>query len=735
MATPEATPLRDAVNETRPGGYGRDAADLPPGDKPADASGNAASTGDAVPFSDDWLLAKARAVHTNSTDYMEANVTAAWQRSVAHFRSEHAPGTGYSQSGFKRSKTFRPKTRAMIKGHEAACAVAVFGTTHVADVTPHDETDKQAVISAEVTKTLMQHRLSTPVWFLTVLGAYQDTKVYGICASHQYWDYRVVEDIIPEMDEYSQPVTQEDPETGEKVAMGRAEVRVLADEPCIELIEPENLRFDPMCDWRQPAKSSPYIEWLRPMYAGDVLQMMENPDPRKKWRSYDLSQILSSREPGTERVRQAREGKGRIDPTQQQSMDEMATVWVHFIVYRHEGVDFGWWTLGTQHVLTDAIPLTELYPHLKPGDRPFVIGYSSVEAHRNYPAGDVEQTAPVQAEINDIANQRLDNVKLVLNKRYFIRRGSQTDLDALMRNVPGGGVMMNDPEKDVQVLNTPDVTGSSYQEQDRLSTEFDEVAGAFSQASVLSNRKLNETVGGMDNIRSAAGAVQDLGLTIFFETWLEPVLRQVQQLICAYETDKTVLALAAKKTQLWKRYGIDEVTDDLFRHGLVVQVNCAIGNTDPVRRVERLGAAVERVSVLPGMLERLKSVEISDEVFGSLGFKGSSRFVMSDEEVQANIEKNGPPPPPPEIELKNKELDIRDKDNQLRDERERAKLELQREIAYAELALKQNLTMEELATRLGTEQMKNKTLRDTTALKEANRLAELNLKQATGSGI
>ena len=43
--------------------------------------------------------------------------------------------------------------------------------------------------------------------------------------------------------------------------------------------------------------------------------------------------------------------------------------------------------------------------------------------------------------------------------------------------------------------------------------------------------------------------------------------------------------------------------------------------------------------------------------------------------------------------------------------------------------------MEELATRLGTEQMKNKTLRDTTALKEANRLSEMNLKQATGSGI
>ena len=36
-----------------------------------------------------------------------------------------------------------------------------------------------------------------------------------------------------------------------------------------------------------------------------------------------------------------------------------------------------------------------------------------------------------------------------------------------------------------------------YQEQDRLNVDYDELTGSFSQGSVMTNRKLGETVGGM----------------------------------------------------------------------------------------------------------------------------------------------------------------------------------------------------------------------------------------------
>jgi hypothetical protein len=74
----------------------------------------------------------------------------------------------------------------------------------------------------------------------------------------------------------------------------------------------------------------------------------------------------------------------------------------------------------------------------------------------------------------------------VLNKRYKVKRNAQVDVEALTRNVPGGS-QMNDPEKDVIEMPTIDVTGSSYQEQDRLNVDFDELTGNFSQSSVMTS--------------------------------------------------------------------------------------------------------------------------------------------------------------------------------------------------------------------------------------------------------
>jgi hypothetical protein len=392
-----------------------------------------------------------------------------------------------------------------------------------------------------------------------------------------------------------------------------------------------------------------------------------------------------------------------------------------------------WWTLGTQLVLTDPVPLTEMYPHLQPGERPFVVGFSVVEAHRNYPDGDVAQIAPLQEEINSIANQRLDNVRLVLNKRYFVRRGSQMDLDALMRNVPGGGVMTNDPEKDVQVINTPDVTSSSYQEQDRLSQDLDDLVGGFGQSSIAAGGKQMDRAGSMDVLQGAAGAIQDYGIKIFFETWMQPVLRQLVRLEQMYETDHTVLAIAAKSTPLWQRYGTDIVTDEILQHNLSVTINVGIGNTDPVKRVQKLTFGVTQVVQLPDMQRRVKSMEIADEIFGSLGYKDASRFFMNDQELTEHMKTTPPPPPPPEVAVKMQELQQRGKEADQRNQRETVAAQQNHDWRMKQLDATDHLGHAKLADNVGIQAGKNKTQRDIAAAKEANRLAEINMKRADGA--
>jgi hypothetical protein len=116
-------------------------------------------------------------------------------------------------------------------------------------------------------------------------------------------------------------------------------------------------------------------------------------------RKYELGDILSTRKENADnRIRQAREGHMRIDPAQQTQGDEstLVLVWAHLNITRVDHEDYAYWTMGTQLLLTEPVRLTEMYPHLRRGERPFRIGFSSVEAHRNYPAGDVEQGASLQ---------------------------------------------------------------------------------------------------------------------------------------------------------------------------------------------------------------------------------------------------------------------------------------------------------------------------------------------------
>lgn len=735
------SPAPSARPQDRSDPYTRLPQDQPPGETPgADGAGSAVTDENDVEAETEsflkqeaWLIAKAHEIYTTSTDYLDSNITNTWEKNLAHFNNEHAPSTKFRSQNFKRSKVFRPKTRSMTKASEAALTNAMFSTLDVVDIQPEDETDEVQIASSKINKEILQYRLDRKLpWYQTTIGAFQSTKVYGLCISFQYWDYHEDTDIVPALT----------PEGGwmvddEGFPLGREETVVRRDELCCDLIAPENFRFDPMCDWRDPVNSSPYLIYMMPVYAVDAMENMEKLDPKTgqpAWKRHALGSLLATRRKNYDRTRQAREGRQRIDPADEQHGSAYTMLWAHMNIVNVNGEDMLFWTMGTELLLTDPMPLYEAFPHLQRGERPFTIGFSTIEAFRNYPAGDVEQASGIQEEINIIANQRLDNVKLVLNKRYYVKRGSQVDLDALIRNVPGGGVMMNDPEKDVQTVDTRDVTGSSYQEQDRLSVELDELVGSFSQTSVQSNKNLNETVGGMEAMQSGAGAVQDYGLRIFFETWVEPTLRQLVQLEQRYETDEVILGLAKNRAQLYQRYGINQITDTLLMQELTVRVNVGVGNTDPQRRVEKLMFAVKNAAGLPKMAERLKSEDVADEIFGTLGYKDATRFFRNDQE-QERYAKENPEQPPMDMQIKMAEQKMHEKDNAARDRREVMKLEMTAQLGFAKLLLERGMSHDEVMLKLGIEKMHDKTTRQTKALDNVVQLKEHTLRRETGAGV
>ena len=323
-------------------------------------------------------------------------------------------------------------------------------------------------------------------------------------------------------------------------------------------------------------------------------------------------------------TRQSRENP-KQDPLaeRENALKDFEMVYCHENFIRKGAEEKVYWTLGTEHMLTEPTPIEEVY---HTGERPFVIGCAVIEAHKAVPDSLVGMSAELQKEANDINNQRRDNVSLVLNKRHLVKRGAQVDTDSLIRNVPGGFTLVNDVETDVKEMVWPDVTASAYQEQDRVNVDFDELVGNFSQSSVQTNRKLNETVGGMDLMAGGASAMTEYLLRTIVETWMERVLNQLVKLEQAYETDVVILGLAGAKAQLAQKYGVNRVTDQMLNQSLTVRVSMGMGATDPQKKLGRFMFALKTYGEAMQLIPNANAEAIQNEVFGLAGYKGGGKF-------------------------------------------------------------------------------------------------------------
>ena len=575
-----------------------------------------------------WLRL-ARQSYESSSEWVDANLRYQWEKSLSLFNSKHPSGSKYLSSSYdKRSRFFRPKTITAVRNLQSAMSIAFFSNEEVMSVEPRNPNDTAQAAAAIVAQSIMQYRLTNTIpWFSTMVSAIQDAAVQGICVSHQYWDFEEKEETYLETDSNNEPILNED---GSESTV--TQLTSINDSPKIELISPENLRIDPAAHWEDPINTSPYVIHLIPMYVQDVVQKMDEGE----WKRLSVGELLSTGEAEDDNTTRLVRDEPRMDPLDTDAgygeITDHKIVWVHKNVLKKEGVDWCFFTAGTEFLLTDPRPLHEMYPWLRDGERPYVMGCVNIEAHKLYPAGTVELTQELQAAANDIWNQRFDNVRLAMNKRYHIRRDRNIDLDALFRSVPGGAVEMDDPDTDVRVIDTRDVTASAYAEQDRINMDFDELQGNFSASTIQGARNLNETVGGMALLAGSSSTVTEYALRTFSETWVEKVLKQLLRLEQYYETDEVILALAGGEVEQELDFNVSDVLDDLLRQDVILKVNVGIEATNPMSKINNLMTALAGLGGIPGFMERINLPEVAKEVFGQLGFKDGDRFISFEED-------------------------------------------------------------------------------------------------------
>lgn len=565
-----------------------------PGREDEDLTDDAESPEDGKPLWDKM----AKDSYRDSTSYVDTNYRRKWEDSLRAFNNQHASESKYNMEMFrKRSHSFVPKTRAVIRKNEAAAAAAFFSNLDTVSIQAANMADQKQRISAEVMQQIIQYRLTHTIpWFQTLIGALQDAQVQAACVAHIYWRF---------------------------VARGKS-MDIVEDRPCIDLRPIENIRFHPAADWTNPIHSSPYVIDLIPMYVGDVKDRMNRPDPKgRRWHHYDDSVFRYYMDGDDDSTRQTRL-KLAEDPTKARSrITDYDVVWVHRHIHRYRGEDYEWYTLASERRLTDPEPLKMTVFH---GRRPYEMGRAILETHKAMSLSVPELVSGLQDDLNDTRNQRNDNVKFVLNKRWKVKRGANVDMSSLIRNVPGGITQVNNME-DVEEMEWQDVTQSAYMEEDRIAGNFDELAGNFNPMQVAQQRTPRESERTMLAVQAPSNLLTEYLLKTFVETFVLPVVRQLVLLEQHYETDQAVLTLAGEKAQVRQKFGVDQVTDSLLDQELTTQINVGMGATDPAMKLQRfvdgiLSYAKLSVKPPPG----LDLGETLKEIMALSGYQDGSRF-------------------------------------------------------------------------------------------------------------
>lgn len=623
--------MRDLPPDVQQGKYGFEPDAVDNFDRPG------ADRPDRMP--DEVAINLGREADRSSTTWLNASRRAAWNNSSRAFQSLHPMGSKYTSSSYThRSTLYRPKTRAMVRRDEAATAAAFFANEDTVSITPADDNDPQQQAGAALQKSLLQYRLTTPPaeggipWFLTLLGARQDCDVYGVCAAEVYWKYEeksLGKEKRLVLGDDGRLATNPD---GSLKQEQFEEFEKLHDHPCIDLIAPENIRFDPGADWRDPIGTSPYVIRLLPMYIQDVREKIDSGE----WLEVSESALRGSTNLEDDSTRRSRE-QGRIPgkDADGQKPTAFTTCWLRVTVMKWGGRDWHYIALQSDgSLLTRPRPLEEVHLH---GRRPWVCGFVVLETHKTYPSGKVELVRDLQRATNDDLNLRFDNIKMNLNPRQFVRAGVAADQGDLTTFVPGKTVIVN--SKPGTSMNTdivwdrpPPMGPEAYNEQDRLNLDFDEMTGAFSNSSVQSSEINQQSATGMHLMTGEASSLTEYELRLFGETFAEPVLRLLLLLERAYETDEVILELCGKRAQLAQKFGVDGVTDQLLDMEVTTRVNVGIGATNPAMKLRNFIMGAEALGKMygPTLAQGTNFEEVSKEVFSLLGYKDGSRFFKPD---------------------------------------------------------------------------------------------------------
>ncbi len=628
----------------RPAPPGEDGVDDPRSDQDmydeAERAGTVEEETDVSPQRTDInFLQLVREAEQQALLYQNQNNRRAWSQSFRAWHNEHFSGSKYLKPDWRnRSKIFIPKTRSAVRKDSAAVMASLFNSVDAINCLPGDEGDNNQRAAAALLQELVNYRTdrasgkASAPWFLLANGARQDALLTGVCLSKQSWDLEFRQNGWEEVD-----VVDE----GGGIATVKREVWLPErDRPNMQLIPPENFVIDPAADWTNPVQSAAYIILKWPMRIDDIRRNVKR--PHSPWNDVPdsiLRTAVQASKFDMEELRRAREsGIDRYDESQ--TGWEFQIIWVYEVFMKTAGDDWTFVSAGDKAYLTDPQPVREAYPE-QFGERPLAMGYGNLESHRIFPMSAVESWQQLQLEINDLRNLALDATKQNVMPVTKVVRGRNIDLDQVKRRSSGSAIIVTKPD-DVTWEQPPQLSQAVPLMNRELELEFDDLAGQFNGGTTENNNALSRTLGGLKLVAGSANAVQEYDIRVWIATWAEPALAQFARLIQYYESDPIILGICGNRAQLFEKYGVNQVTNELLEQEVLVRVSVGLGAGDPNARLQKFQMATSIAAPLLAQSKQFQSGEytvnadaVMDEVYGAAGYRdGGKRFITKGQPQQ-----------------------------------------------------------------------------------------------------
>lgn len=256
------------------------------------------------------------------------------------------------------------------------------------------------------------------------------------------------------------------------------------------------------------------------------------------------------------------------------------------------------------------------YYHKK---KPFIKWCTVMMPNEWYGKAMVETLVDLQAELNTVRNQRVDNVSLAINRMFLINKGADIDT-AQLKSKPNGFIEVDDIEKDIKELIFKDVTSGAYQEEETIKNDMDVTSGVHNMdRGQAGDRKETATVASL--MSSASSERFRMQVLLLEEDPMTELGLQLAELNKQFLDDDTFILLTSddKTTAVPINFSDIDTEFDVISAGTAADASV----NKEVRQgqlVQLLNMAMNNTSVNQGELAR--------EVFKEFGFKNLEGLII-----------------------------------------------------------------------------------------------------------